>query len=285
MNGAAAGTTPVHWRVPFADIPLDLAAVRGAILRVGDEAANVVAEVTDFSAPVPGSEWTAGDAVTHLILVLRGFTAAIDGRLDAWGTPEAQELVRTLSDIGQPLEPDRVAGHLRDALAGLVAAAAMSSPDHRFPTPWYEIDKTNLVGAMTCLILGEVLFHGCDVAMAMDRPWPVEPEDGRRIIGGVFPVKLPVLVDPGTAGAARASYELHVDGGPELVVRFWDGKATVGPGGSAPVDCHLGGDPEALLRLVYGRADVGALFAESRLRAWGDDPSLGPRFGSLLKKP
>lgn len=285
MTGTAAGMDTVLWRVPHADIPVDLVAVRDAIGRAGEAVAHLVGEVTDFGAPVPDSEWTAGDAVAHLVLVLRGFTAAIEDRLGVWGSPEGQELVGALADIGSPLEPGRVAGHLRDAVPTFVAAAAARSPDHRFPTPWYDIDKTNLVGSMTCLVLGEVVLHGCDIAMAIGRPWPIDPEDSRRIISGVFPVKAPTLVNPDTAGDVRASYELHVDGGPELVVRFRDGAATVEPGGSGEVDCHLGGDPEAILLLGYGRADVEELFAQNRLRAWGDDPSLGRRFKSLLKNP
>ena len=285
MNGTAVDETPASWRVPGADVPVDLVAVREAIVRVGEEAAEILGDVTDFGAPVPRSEWTAGDAAAHLILVLRGFTAAIEGRLDAWGTPEGQEIARVLADVGHPLEAGRLAGHLRDAVPAFVHAAAGKSPDHRFSTPWYEVDKTNLVGPMTCLVLGEVVLHGCDVAMAIGRPWPIDPEDSRRIISGVFPVKAPALVNPDTAGGVRASFELHVDGGPEMVVRFCDGDVTVEPGASGPVDCHLGGDPEAVLLLGYGRADVEELFAQGRVRAWGDDPSLGPRFKSFLKNP
>ena len=285
MAGTAADTNTAFWRVPYADIPVDLVAVREALERVGEEVARLVGQVTDFRAPVPDSKWTAGDVVAHLILALRGFTASIEGRLGVWGSPEGQELVRALADIGDPLEPSRVAGHLRDAVPAFVAAAAAKSPEHRFPTPWYAVDKTNLVGPMTCLVLGEVALHGRDIAMAIGRSWSIDPEESRRIISGVFPVKAPTLVNPDTAGGVRASYELHVDGGPEMVMRFHDGAVTVEPGRSGEVDCHLGGDPEAMLLLGYGRVDVEELFAQDRLRAWGDDPALGPRFKSLLKNP
>jgi hypothetical protein len=285
MNGAVTDTTPAAWRVPGADIPVDLVTVRRAIVRTADTAADLVEGIEDLRAPVPGSDWSAAEAATHLILVLRAFAAGMEGRLDAWGTPQGEAIVQALADIGDPLNAASMARQLREAAQTFDHAAVSRPPDHVFATPWYEIDKTNLVGTMTCLVLGEVVLHGHDIATAVGRAWPIDPEDSRRIISGVFPVKALALVNPDTAGDVRATYELHVDGGPDFVVRFHDGTVTVEPGGSCAVDCHLGGDPGAILFLGYGRADPHDLFAQGRLRAWGDDPSLGLTFSTLLKKP
>lgn len=287
MTTSAADAAPgALWRVPGADIPIDVAAVRFSILNVAERAAELIDGIVDIGARVPDSEWTVGEAATHLVVGVRAFTAAVEGRLDGWGTPEGESVVRQIYGVDDPHEPAALARQLDEGVHAWFAATAHHSPAEVFPTPWYDPDRTHHLGTIACLILGELVVHGHDLAMAVGRSWPVDPDDARRIIAGVFPAKIPVIVNRDTTSGVRASYRLDVDGGPTFVVQFDDGEATVHPvGPSAAVDCHVSGDATTMLLFGYGRETSAQLFSTGHLHTWGPDPSLGPKFKSFLRNP
>ena len=104
---------------------------------------------------------------------------------------------------------------------------------------------------MLGLGLGEYRLHGRDVAKALDRPWPITPDDARLVLASALPL-LPLLVDPSTTADVRAAYDLRVRGGPQVGVVIRDGRLTVG-GDDGPVDCHVSAEPVALLLVSYGR--------------------------------
>ena len=110
------------------------------------------------------------------------------------------------------------------------------------------------LSAMLGLGLGEYRLHGRDVAKALDRPWPITPDDARRprlVLASALPL-LPLLVDPSTTADVRAAYDLRVRGGPQVGVVIRDGRLTVGAD-DGPVDCHVSAEPVALLLVSYGR--------------------------------
>jgi hypothetical protein len=142
-----------------------------------------------------------------------------------------------------------------------------------------------VLGAMTCLVLGELVLHGYDIATALGSPWPIEEGHARLIISGVFTSQIPLVVDAEAARGLRAVYQIDVAGGPRFLVSFEDGAAAIEPVGSRPVDCHLVGDPVSMLLFGYGRVGQWPLIARGKLRAWGRKPWLGLRFRRLLLKP
>ena len=244
MTTSAADAAPgALWRVPGADIPIDVAAVRFSILNVAERAAELIAGIVDVGAPVPDSDWTVGDAATHLVVGARAFTAAVEGRLDGWGTPEGESVVRQIFEVDEPHEPTALARQLDGGVHAWFAATAQHCAGRGLCHSLVDPDRNHHLGTIACLILGELVIHGHDLAMAVGRPWPVDPEDARLIIAGVFPAKIPVIVNREATSGVRARYRLDVDGGPTFVVQFDDGVATVHPGGpSAAVDCHVSGD-------------------------------------------
>ena len=241
--------------------------------------------VDDVEAPVPRSDWTVREAAGHLISVFRAFGASIEGRLDGWGTPEGDAVARAIMEVEDSGNPRALAGHLADAVQAFLAAATGRSPDEIMGTPWYDRDRTHLVVAMTCLVLGEAVVHGYDLAQAVGRPWPIEADDARLIISGVFPAKTGVIADPEATTDVDVTYEVRADGGPAFSVRFADGTAVMRRAGSRPADCVVEGDPVAIVLWVYGRVDQAELFASGRLVATGRDPSLGPQFKRFLRNP
>lgn len=265
------------WTIPEPVLPIDDAGARAAIRRVAGQAVGLVGGVEDLEIPVPGSEWTFRAAACHLVTVFRAFGASLEGRLDSLDQAVAE--VEALSDR------HALARHLDDAAQRFVAAAAERAPDDVMATPWYGRDQTHLVGAMTCLVLGEAVLHGWDLAQAAGRPWPLEADDARLIISGAFPAKAPVITDPDAASGVDVTYEVRPDAGPAFSMRFADAAGVVVPVGTRPPDCVLEGDPVAVVLWVYGRATTEALFASGRIRASGADPSLGRTFKAFLRDP
>jgi uncharacterized protein (TIGR03083 family) len=278
-----AGTA--EWTIPEPVLPIDDSAARAAVRRVVDRVVALVGGVHDVEVPVPRSDWTFGLAACHLITVFRGFGASLEGRLDGWATPGGQEVARALMEVEGADDPQALARHLDAAAQAFLAAAAARPPHDVMATPWYGRDQTHLVGAMTCLVLGEALLHGYDLAEAVGRPWPIDPDDARLVISGAFPAKAPVIADPEATREVDVVYEIRVDGGPSFSFRFAGGTGVIQPVGTWPPHCVVEGDPVAIVLWVYGRATTDDLFAAGRLRASGADASLGPGLKGFLQDP
>lgn len=296
MGTKDQGTSTTVWTTPEAGVPIDLAAARTAVKVMGRRASQLIRSIPDMGAEVPGSEWTVGDFASHLVIVFRGFTDAVEGRLDYWDERYGRDDLgtwarlaagnaRTVQDVSDRHDRDAVARQLDEGVRAFLAATASRSPDYTFRTPWYGRDRTRVLGNMTCLVLGELVLHGYDIATALGRPWPIDPAHARLIISGVFTVMLPLVANPQASRGVNAVYEIRVTGGPRFLVGFDDGAATVEPAGTRPVDCHLVADPVTWLLVGYGRISQWGPITRGKLRAWGRKPWLGPRFKSLLHNP
>lgn len=291
-SAMTAGT----WTAPAAEVEIDLAEVRAAIARVAGQVNELIRSMTQTDVHIPDSAWTVGDAAAHLVVVFRGFTDAVEGRLEYWddrygegniGTWArlAEGNARTLDEVAGRDDPRVLARELRCGVHAFLAATADRPPDSTIRTPWYGAERTRVLGCMMCLVLGELVLHGYDMARGLGRPWPINPDDARRIIAGVFTHQIPLVVNPETTKGLHASYQIDVRGGPRFIVRFNDGTATVEPAGSGSLDCHLVGDPVTMLLFGYGRIGQWGKIASGRLRAWGRKPWLGFSFKRFLLNP
>ena len=292
----AAAMTMQAWTAPEAEVEIDLAAVRAAIARVSGQANELIRLMPRTDQRIPNSAWSVAEAAAHLVVVFRAFNDAVRGRLEYWddryGEGDIRTWVRlaegnarTLAEVADRDDPRALARHLREAVHAFLSATAARTPDSTIPTPWYGADRTRVLGCMTCLVLGELVVHGYDIALALNRPWHIDPDDARRIIAGVFTHMIPLTVNPETTKGLRASYQIDVTGGPRFIVRFDDGTASVEPAGSGSVDCHLVGDPVTMLLFGYGRIGQWGKIASGKLRAWGRKPWLGFSFKRLLVNP
>jgi uncharacterized protein (TIGR03083 family) len=288
--------TMSQWTAPAAAVEIDLARVRAAIPRVAGQVNELIRSMPDVTIPIPGSAWSVGDAAAHLVVVFRAFTDAMEGRLEYWDARYgegdirtwarlAEGNARTLREVPHRHDPHALAGQLREGVQAFLAATTERSPDYAFRTPWYGQDRTRILGCVMCLVLGELVLHGHDIARGLRRPWPIDPDDARHIISGVFTHMIPLVVNPQSTKGRHMSYQLDVSGGPRFIVRFHDGRATVEPTGSRPVDCHLAGDPVTVLLFGYGRVGQWGKVAQGKLRAWGRKPWLGLSFKRFLINP
>jgi uncharacterized protein (TIGR03083 family) len=278
-----------EWRAPAAE-------VRASIPKAAARANELIRSIPDVNAPIPRSTWSVGDTAAHLVVVFRAFTDAVEGRLEYWDERYGEGDIRTwarlaagnertLVEVANRDDPRALARQLREGVQAFLAVTASRPPDYTFRTPWYGGDRTRVLGCITCLVLGELVLHGYDIATALGRPWPIDPDDARRIISGVFTHMGPLVGNPETTKGRRVSYQFDVRGGPRFILRYEDGKGTAEPAGSGPVDCHLVGDPVTMLLFGYGRISQWGKIATGKLSAWGSKPWLGLQFRRYVLTP
>ncbi|MBT8240581.1 MAG: maleylpyruvate isomerase family mycothiol-dependent enzyme [Acidimicrobiia bacterium] len=263
-------------------VPIDIATARGAVERLAGQVEELLRFTPDTSVPVPGLEWTAGETGAHLVTVTSWFSDYAAGRRTPPGTTREISILnaRRIAEFTDR-DGSRLASHLHDAVQNFLTDTAEHSGDD--PFPWFD-EYTIDVADGTCILLGELIVHGLDLARAVGRPWPIDPDDARLAIAGTRSL-LPLYVDRENARGVRASYEIRVKGSPSVFLRFADGEVGVTPAEVEPVDCRITADPVAYLLFSYGRIGQMRPIVRGKLIAWGRKPWLGLKLGTLLQRP
>lgn len=160
-----------------------LAAARAMLGSRTERLAEVLREQQHLERPIGGgSTWSVREAAVHLVLgagVYADFAVGVPSpvttldpaAIGAWNERRNADVAE--SDPG--------------ALADLLVAAARRFLDRtagwsaRQPASWHGgviLDLTDL----TTLLGAEVLLHGHDIAVALDAPWQIEPEEAIAVL-------------------------------------------------------------------------------------------------------
>jgi hypothetical protein len=242
------------------------------------------------NAPTPRLDWTAAETAAHVVGDLRDYGRALtrhgNGYMTHANPPmespsalSAKVNARHLEEIPER-DMHRLADLLEEAALAYLAVAASADLSADIATP------NGLVIApstMTCLLLGEQVVHGLDVARSAGVRWSISAEDALLVIPGVLAIA-PQYLRPSRAMGMRASYELRMRGGCRFRMAIADGTATV-TAASERADCVITADPVAFLLLGFGRIGQWPQILRGRLRAGGRKPWLAMRFASLLVSP
>ncbi|MDT5318512.1 MAG: hypothetical protein QOD88_1034 [Mycobacterium sp.] len=249
--------------------------------------------VADSAAPVPGLTWTVGQTAAHVIGDMRQYTEALTRHLSGDraalsnipdGSPaKARAAVndRHLIDVAER-DPRRLADMLEETAATyLAAASAVGTPEG---VAILTADGLVLEPAvMTCLLLGEQLVHGLDIARAANRPWRIGRDDALLVIPAVLSLA-PKYLRPSRTSARDLSFELRMRGGCRYRVAITDDTGVVtAPGEKA--DCVITADPVAFLLIGLGRVPQFSQILRGKVRAGGRKPWLAAKFGTLLASP
>ncbi|HZU45657.1 MAG TPA: hypothetical protein VFA16_00150, partial [Mycobacterium sp.] len=136
---------------------------------------------------------------------------------------------------------------------------------------------------MTCLLLGEQLVHGLDIARAAHQPWSIRREDALLVLPAVLELA-PNYLRPDRARGVHVSFELRLRGGPRYRIAVDDATGVVGPAGER-ADCVITADPVTFLLVGYGRIPQLSQILRGKLRAGGRKPWLAAKFSTLLASP
>jgi uncharacterized protein (TIGR03083 family) len=248
--------------------------------------------VADSAAPVPGLTWTVGQTAAHVIGDMRQYTEALTRHLNGDraglsipdGSPARVRTAvndRHLIDVAER-DPRRLADMLEETAASyLAAASAVGTPDD---VAILTADGLVLEPAvMTCLLLGEQLVHGLDIARAAHRPWSIGRDDALLVIPAVLSLA-PQYLRPSRTKDLNISFELRMRGGCRYRMAITDGAGVVTAAGEK-ADCVITADPVAFLLLGLGRVPQLPQLLRGKLRAGGHKPWLAAKFGTLLASP
>jgi hypothetical protein len=126
--------------------------------------------------------------------------------------------------------------------------------------------------------------HGYDIAKATGRPWPVAADDARLALRAALRLTS-AYIDADKARGHTGGYDLRIRGGPRVVIRFTDGRASLEQPGEAPVDRRILAAPVALLFVLYGRIPQWRPIAKGQLLTWGRRPWRAAGFKRLFLNP
>ncbi|WP_406385258.1 maleylpyruvate isomerase family mycothiol-dependent enzyme [Streptomyces sp. NBC_01618] len=256
-----------------------------AIRATAAEIAEVLRGVADTSVPVPGSEWTVGQAAAHLAQAneLMADLAAGQERSYGDGTPQS---------LATANERALAAFEERDAepLAGLIAAHAdayLKAVD-RCATDENASVVTPL-GPMSRAVLGSYLLthmlgHGYDLARALGRPHMIDRSRVELSLPFLI-TAMPRVTDADATARLTARYTIRLWGGGRFGVTFTDGAVSVTPQPPSRPDCVILIEPVTFFLMALGRCNPWGAMARGCVLTWGRKPWLAPRFPGLFTAP
>lgn len=271
-------------------VAIDLDDARLALEHNGRAVADLLRRLASATARIDNSTWTVRDAAVHLAADLATNTDAVRGLSQVFEIdPSLATRDRMVELNGQavrevgPTDPGVLADLVDKAVTGFLDAAAGRDDGEMLATPWYGEGTAQDLDTMACVMLGEVVMHGYDIAEATGSTWVIDPHHAALVLCGVADM-LPLYVDPEAAAGVQAVYDIRVRGGQAFTVTADAGRVRVS-GAGGRVDCHISADPVALLLVAYGRQSQWGPIARGDLVAWGRRPWLALSFRDLFTNP
>jgi hypothetical protein len=257
---------------------------RAALRAASARTADLVEALPDTGASIPGSKWTVREAGVHLVNVGVRYAGMAQGEPLGYASLSPEECARMneqlIADIPES-DPVKLAALMHEGTERLLEATGRA--DDVQEVLWHcqmRIPIPNLL----LIAMAEHLLHGYDMAMAVQRPWPITGEQAALALFGAGVVE-GLCLNPVTTAGHTAGYGIEFGTGERFTVRFVDGEYQVEPPDSGPVDCTITADPVAFLLVGSGRLSQWQAIALGAMGVGGDRPELALRFSELFLFP
>jgi putative sterol carrier protein len=285
-------TVPATPAGPVDDVRRADAHARAALAEAVARTAQLWRSIADSAVPVPGLTWTAGQTAAHMVADMREYTEAltrhVNGDDAAINIPDGSPARARTAVNDQHLinvserELHRLADMLEETATRYLAVASAFDTVERVEI----LTADGLVlepAVMTCLLLGEQLVHGLDIARAAHRSWSIGREDALLVIPAVLSLA-PKYLRPSRTKNLNISFELRIRGARRYRMAITDGAGAITVAGER-ADCVITADPVAFLLVGGGRVRQLPVLLRGKLRAGGRKPWLAAKFGTLLAAP
>jgi uncharacterized protein (TIGR03083 family) len=260
-----------------------------ALRQAADKTSGLLGSISDSrgNAPAPGLAWTVAETAAHLVALLRQSAAfasgARDGAAERAALPSSGGVGERLA-LGNARELDRLGERripvLRQLLESSVDEYATVIAGRRDGGLVETLFGPEDPATMTAALVGEQLVHGFDLARAVGRRWPIDPDAARLTLTGLVPV-LPYMVDAEAIRDVRARIEVRIVGGPRFTLVLDHGRAAVEPA-DGRCDCWIQAQPVPYLLTGYGRVNRWLPLLRRQIRAGGRRPWIAARLASYL---
>lgn len=275
-------------------LDVDCGHARVAVAAAAHRVALLLEHDIDTERGVPGLAWTVGETVAHVVTETQSFARLASGELtpeELWDSyapglddrPQNERIAALNAATIASFDRNNLAraGELVEtAVDKFVSSTADWPPDVLFRGVEGDIE----VATATCVMLGELLIHGRDLAGAIGKQWAIPPDEAALVLSGAASL-LPDYLDAAEAGDLKATIDVRVRGGPRFAISIHDGCLEVAARPTGRVDCHVSANPVAFLLVAYGRQSQWTAALRGHLLAWGRRPWVALRLPRLLTTP
>jgi uncharacterized protein (TIGR03083 family) len=258
--------------------------VRAALREASARTAGLVETLPDTGSPIPESKWTVREAGVHLVNVGVRYAGMVQGEPLGYESLAPEECTRMndqlIADIPES-DPVKLAALIHEVTERLLEATERC--DDEQTVLWH--CQTHLpIPHLVAIATAEHLVHGYDMAVAVQRPWPITPEQAALALFG-YGAAYGLCVNPATTAGHTAGYGIEFRTGERFTIRFVDGEYLVEAPDSGPVDCTISADPVAFLLVGAGRMTQWEAIALGVMEVGGDRPDLALSFGDCFLFP
>ncbi len=207
-----------------------------AIRETAEEIAALLRGGADTGLPVPGSEWSVGEAAAHLAQAneLMADIAAGHVRSHGDGTPQSLAAAneRALAAFDERGAEPLAAMIVAQAEAYLKARDE-SATDGTVATPLGPMDP-DVLGSY---LLTHMLGHGYDLARALGRPHMIDRARAELTLPFLI-TAMPRVTDTARTAGLSARYAIRLWGGARFGVTVTNGAVSVEPAAAGPSGLH-----------------------------------------------
>jgi uncharacterized protein (TIGR03083 family) len=260
---------------------VDLADATSTLERIFPKLVTLLRSTPDPDARATG-DWSVRDVATHLVFVFDHYREIVNGEgagADDFdeGAQKAQAFIDGSHFEGLPEIADAIEGAAQRFLA------RVRSIDGDPIVPYVG----GIPIASSCVVatvLGEVLVHGYDIALATGAPWDIDSHGAALTLKGISAITVH-FVDTDKARGFRARFDIGLRHETHMHYVFDDGTMTIEEPSDVPVDVHISADPPTLLLMGYGRIGPVKPALTGKLVAWGRKPWLSMKMATLIRNP
>jgi uncharacterized protein (TIGR03083 family) len=262
-------------------MPSSVSSAVAAVERTQARFTQLLRSGLDGRRQVKGLSWTIRDLAAHLASGSVAYRQMAEGEaspyesFDVRGETNQQRLEsESTQDLGV------MADQIDTEIARMLAAVGNRADD---VVSWHG-GLSLPVNAFLGSVVGEFLFHGCDLARTLGQKWPIDRRDALPVVDLLIAVT-PLIVDAEASRNVTATYELRFRGYDTATFAFGNGALAVKAGPAERADVRMSVDPSAFLRVAYKRAGLTVPILTGRAIAWGRRPWLALRFPGLFQAP
>jgi uncharacterized protein (TIGR03083 family) len=236
----------------------------------------------DPSERVHGSEWSVAQVATHLATGASAYEEMIAGNQSPYRLLDERAATNQARIDGESERDLRGLAEAIDDSVAKILTGARSLPAGA-TVPWHqdiEMPVRPFLGAM----VGELAFHGQDIARSVAVPWTIARDDAFPVVDFIE-VVTPHILDAAKTTGLSATVEVRVRGyGPTTYV-FESSGLTVKPGGGHKRDVTMSVDAVAFLQVAYKRSTLTRPILTGKAVAWGRRPWVALQFPAFFQSP